>query len=151
MKPPDRPKTDFEKVKVGEFIHGTINDVQYDMEHKFKFKDKETVAQAIRFVFTLDGYEHNHFSRWMRFNVGEKSNLYRKYISELIEGATPDMDFDLDVLKGAKVKTIWKEKNGFQYIDSIWPDGPKTDPNKPIPETEVDPTPPEGDDEETPF
>ena len=57
----------------------------------------------------------------MRFNVGEKSNLYRKYLVKLVEGITPDADFDIDHLRGMKIKTLWEEQNDFQNIESIFP------------------------------
>ncbi len=57
----------------------------------------------------------------MKFTYAEKSNLYKKYISKLVENAEPDMDFDIDALNGMKVKTIWSEDNDFQNIDNIFP------------------------------
>ena len=123
MKPPKREQKDFERVAIGEMIKGELSDIQYDMEHVFKgFQGKEdTKAAAVRFVFTLEGYKHKHFSRWMRFNYGAKSNLFSKYLCKLVAGAVPDMDYDLDFLKGMKVKTLWSENNGFQTIESIFP------------------------------
>lgn len=123
MKPPQRNGSkEFEKVAVGEFIIGTM-EVAYDQEHKFKgFQGKEdTIQPAVRFIFTLDGYKYKHYSRWMKFSYGEKANLYKKYVSKLVENAEPDMDFDLDALNGMKVKTIWSEDNDFQNIDNIFP------------------------------
>jgi len=57
----------------------------------------------------------------MRFNVGEKSNLYKKYLAKLVEGIIPDADFDIDHLRGMKIKTLWEESNDFQNIESIFP------------------------------
>lgn len=127
MRPPKRNKTDFERVKSGELISGQIAEVQYDAEHKFKgFQGQpDTVQPAIRFKFKLDGYEFAHFTRWMKFSMGEKSNLYSKYISKLVDGAHADMDFDLDILKGARIKTIWSDNGDFQNIDAIYPEGKK--------------------------
>lgn len=122
MRPPKRDPKDYEKVAIGEFVFGHIVDVQYDMEHKFKgFQGAEDrIVPAVRFVFELEGYNHKHYSRWMTFNVGEKSNLYQKYLTKLVQNAMPDMDIDLDVLKGMRVKTIWSEKNDYQAIESIF-------------------------------
>jgi len=120
MKAPRRIDT-FEKVKIGEFINGTIEKIEYDMSHKFNFQGKETVAAGIRLVFNLEGYSFPHRSRWMRFNVGEKSNLYKKYLAKLVEGITPDADFDIDHLRGMRIKTLWEENNDFQNIESIFP------------------------------
>jgi len=125
MKPPQKSKTEYEKVIIGEFIYGKIADIQYDLEHTFKFQGKEKIAPAIRFIFKLGDYHHNHYSRWMNFNVGEKSNLYNKYMVKLIEGIKPDADIDLDILKGMEVKTLWNEKNDFQFIESIFAAQPK--------------------------
>jgi len=123
MRPPKIGGTTFEKVKIGEFIYGTIDKVQYDNDHKFKgFEGKaDTNAPAVRFVFKLQGYEFPHFSRWMKFNMGEKANLYSKYVAKLVKDAKPDMDFDLDELTGLEVKTIWDEKGDFQNLENIWP------------------------------
>ena len=127
MKPPARKTTDFEKVVVGDFITGTIDKINYDMEHKFKgFEGKEDrISAAVRFVFKLDDYKFPHRSRWMNFNTGEKSNLYKKYIAKLVNNAKPDMDFDLDLLNGFKIKTIWEENGDFQNLESIYPNQQK--------------------------
>jgi hypothetical protein len=126
MRPPARSVT-FEKVLIGDFITGIIERVEYDENHTFKgFEGKaDSQALAIRFIFKLDGYEFPHRSRWMRFNVGEKANLYKKYISKLVNNAKPDMDFDLDVFNGMKIKTIWEENGDYQNLESIYPIGPK--------------------------
>ena len=123
MKPPKKEKTEFEKVAIGEFVAGIIEKIEYDNEHKFKgFQGGEdTVQPAIRFVFKFDDYKYFHYSRWMKFNAGEKANLYKKYLVKLVEGITPDADFDIDHLRGMKIKTIWEEQNDFQNIESIYP------------------------------
>jgi hypothetical protein len=124
-KPPERAKVEFEKVKVGEFINGVIENIEYEKDHVFKSKEGTKTAPAVRFVFKLDGYQYPHRSRWMTFSYAEKSNLYKNYLSKLILGAMPDMDMDLDVLKGVKVKTIWNEQNEFQFPENIFPVGDK--------------------------
>ena len=131
MKPPKREGSgDYEKVKTDDFVSGIIEDVAYDMLHKFKgFEGKpDTEAPGVRFKFKLEGYQYPHYSRWMKFNYGEKANLYLKYLAPLVDGAAPDMDFDLDQLKGLKVKTLWNEKNGFQSVETIRPIGKKVAP-----------------------
>jgi hypothetical protein len=146
MKPPARTKTDFEKVKIGEFIMGTIDKVEYDMEHSFKgFEGKaDTVSPAVRFIFKLQGYEFPHRSRWMRFTLGEKSNLYKKYVAKLVNNPKPDMEFDLDVFNGMQIKTIWDENGDYQNLDSIYPLGAKIDVTK-TPTVEETPAPTEDD------
>jgi hypothetical protein len=68
---------------------------------------------------------HPHRSRWMNFNVGEKANLYKKYIAKLVNNAKPDMNFDLDLFTGMKIKTIWEMNGDFNNLESIYPNGPK--------------------------
>ena len=123
MRPPRRSNKDYERVLIGEMIPGIIEIVQYDNEHKFKgfSGGEDTIQPAVRFKFKLDGYQFPHYSRWMKFNLGEKANLYKKYIAKLVENASPDMDFDLDVLNGLKIKTVWGEENDYQGIDAIYP------------------------------
>jgi hypothetical protein len=125
--PPVRKMIDFEKVKCGDFITGTISNIEYEDDHRFKgFEGKEDrISEAVRLVFTLDGYEYPHRSRWMSFSLGEKSNLYKKYVAKLVNNAKPDMHFDLDALLNMKVKTIWEENGDFTNLDSIYPNGKK--------------------------
>lgn len=139
MKPPKREKTDFEKVTTEDFTTCTIEDIAYDLEHKFKgFQGAEDkVKPAVRFKFKVDGYKYHHYSRWMSFNFGEKSNLFLKYLVPLVDGAAPDMDFDLDALKGVKIKVLWAEKNEFQFPETIRPIGKKLSP-KTLPVIDVD-------------
>ncbi len=124
MKPPVQERN-YEKVKTDDFLPGMIEDVQYDKEHPFKYKGVESTAFGVRFKFTLQGYKYPHFSRWMKFNYGEKANLYKKYLVPLVDGAKPEMDFDLDQLKGMKIKTLWSEKDDFQNVETIRPAGKK--------------------------
>ena len=121
MSPPERKTTTLEKVKIEDFIKGVISDIEYDDNHIFKYKGEEKVSPAIRFVFELEGCHFPHRSRWMNFNTGDKANLYKKYIAKLVKNAKPDMDFDLDIFKGMKIKTIWEEQGDFQNLESIYP------------------------------
>ena len=121
MKPSKRDKDDFEKVAIGEFITGIVEDVQYEKEHKFKYKDKEKISEGVRFKLKLDGYTFPHYSRWMLFFYGEKTSLFSKWLVKLVEGMTPESDFDLAALKGVPIKTIWSENGGFQNIDNVFP------------------------------
>ena len=141
MRPPARPKINYEKVIVGEMIPGVIEVVEYDQEHKFKgFQGKEdTMQPAARLKFKLDGYEHPHYTRWMKFSLGEKANLYKKYVAKLVENAVPDMDLDLDILNGMKIKTVWSEDGEYQNIDAIYPVGPKVGANAVVPTNEEPP------------
>lgn len=147
MKPPQNKKLEFEKVAIGEMLPGIIEDIQYDKEHKFKgFQGKEdTIQPAVRFKFVLDGYKFSHYSRWFKFNYGEKANLYKIFLTKLVENAESDMDFDLDILKGMKVKTLWNENGDFQNLESIFPNQAKVKANDPLPQVEdwVEEQPPE--------
>lgn len=144
MRPPLRPKGDFEKVKIGEMITGIIEEVQYDQEHVFKgfSGGSDTKQPAIRFKFKLDEYVFPHFSRWMKFSTYAKANLYTKYLSKLVEGAMPDIDMDMDVLLGMRIKTVWSENGDFQNIDAIYPNGPKVKPGDPIVHDDIIDEPP---------
>jgi hypothetical protein len=119
MKP---PKKQYEQIKTDDFVTGVIDEVVYEMEHEFKFKEKISKKPAVRLKLLIDGYKEYHYTRWMTFNYSEKSNLLKKYLIPLVENAHPNMDFEMDLLKGMKVKMLWKdEKNGFQSIDVIRP------------------------------
>lgn len=136
MKPQKQAPKDFERVSTDDFIPGVVEDIAYEEAHLFKGygKDKkgtpipDRTAPAVRFKFLLEGYKYPHYSRWMSFNYGEKSNIYLKFLVPLVEGAKPDMDFDLDQLKGLKVKILWAEKNDFQFVETIRPIGKKVVP-----------------------
>ncbi len=121
MRPPKRD--DFEKVSIGDFIEGTIVDIEYDNEHKFKgFQGGEDrISPAVRIVLELDGYKFPHRTSWMTFSYGDRTNLFTRYMVKLVEGAQKDMDFDLDNIKQMRVKTLWTEKDNFQFIESIFP------------------------------
>ena len=148
MKPPQTHR-EFEKVKIGEMITGTISEVMYDQEHKFKgFQGGEDTTQpAVRFKFILDGYKFAHYSRWFKFNYGERANLYKIFLVKLVENAKPDMDFDLDLLKGMYVKTVWNENGDFQNLESIFPVGDKVKASDVLAPTEPLDEPLEGIDE----
>ena len=143
MKPPRREHKSFEKVKVGEMLPGIIEVVQYEQEHTFKgFQGSEdTIQPAIRLKFKLDGYEHPKYTRWMKFSLHEKANLFKKYVSKLVDNAVPDMDIDLDILNGMKIKTVWSDNGDFQNIDAIYPADKKVSPNAKVPTIDLDEPP----------
>jgi len=131
MRPPARPKLNYEKVAIGEMLSGVIEKVEYDNEHRFKgFQGAEdTVQPAVRLKIKLDGYNFPKYSRWMKFSTGSKSNLYQKYLSKLVEGAQPECDFDLDILNGLPIKSVWSENGDFQNIDAVYPNPLKASAN----------------------
>jgi signal peptidase I len=127
------PKLEYEKVPTGIPVNGIIHEVQYDEKRNWKgytnpetgVVGKDNIFPGVRFAFDLDGCTYKHFSRWMKFNVGSQSNLYTKYLMNLIENAVPDMDFDLDELKGMRVTTVWADDGEYQKLESIVANGPK--------------------------
>lgn len=116
-----KSNTQFEKVKVGEFVPGRIAEIEYDMGHKFYFQGTEKVGPGVRFVFELEGYKYPHKSRWVKFMAFEKAPLYKVYISKLVENVKPSDTFDLDALVGMEVKTMWANDKDFQVVESIEP------------------------------
>lgn len=133
MRPPPREQTDFERIPTyDEWIPGKIVEIAYDKEHKSVWEGKERVRFCVRFKFELKGCQYPHYSRWLTFNYGEKSTLWLKYISSLVEGAQPDMDFDLDILKGMEIKTMWSvnpKSPDFDNLEMIRPIGAKVRPH----------------------
>lgn len=121
MKPPPRTKLDYEKIPVDVWVEGTIQDIQYEAERKSMFKGQEKVGPAVRFKFAFEGCQYPHYSRWFSFSYDEKSNLYKKIVSQLVEGAEPGFDFDLDALKGMGIKTMWSNNGDFQNLEMIRP------------------------------
>lgn len=117
----------YEQVAIDEWITGIISDVLYEPEHQFTGAFAR-VGEAVRLKFKLDGYEKPHYSAWMTFSYSEKANLYKTFIVKLVEGAHEYFDFDVDLLKGMKVKTMWTETvkgdRTYQSISMIKPNGP---------------------------
>jgi hypothetical protein len=122
MRPPEREKIDYERIpRYRDWITGKIAEVMYDKEHKSVWEGKERVRFCVRFKFSLDGCSYPHYSPWLTFSYGEKTTLFKKYVKELVDGAQPDMDFDLDVLKGMDVKTMWSEDGEYDCLEMIIP------------------------------
>lgn len=125
MKPTPRPKIQYEKVRTDDWVEGIIEDVQRDEKRDTGFKDEETgepkIVDCVRFKFKLNGYQHPHYSRWMSFSYHEKSNLMKKYLMSLVDGATPDFDFDIEALKGFGVKLMWQDNGDFQNVEMVRP------------------------------
>lgn len=125
MKPVPRTKIEYEKVITDEWVIGIIEDIQRDENRDTGFKDEETqkpiIKDCVRFKFKLDGYAYPHYSRWMSFSYHEKSTLLKKYIFNLVEKAKPDFDFDIEKLKGLRVKLMWQDNGDFQNIEMVRP------------------------------
>lgn len=121
MKPPTRQKTDFEQVATDDWTTGIISEIQYNETHKRLWQGEEKIGPAVRLKFTLDGYQFPHYSGWLSFTYSERSNLYKKYISALVDGATPEMEFDMDQLKDLPVKIMWKQNGEYQNVELVRP------------------------------
>jgi hypothetical protein len=130
VRPPKRDTTEFERIpKYGEPIKGKIVDIAYDKEHKSMWEGKERIRFCIRFKFELEGCQFPHYSRWLTFSYGEKATLFKKYIKPLVEGAQPDMDLDIDILKGMDIKTIWSSDGEYDNLELIMALGSKVRPH----------------------
>lgn len=123
------PKKEYEKVRTDDFVSGFIEKVEYEAEHEFKGKDETKTGPAVRIAFNIEGMKFPKKTGWMTFTYAEKSNLYSKYLVNLVENARPNMEFHIEQLQGLKVKMLWKDnpKNpDFQNLDTIRPlDGKK--------------------------
>ena len=147
MRPPRQSQIDYERIqKYDEWINGVIVDIKLEENRRTGFKDDKTgqdkYVDQVRFKFKLAGHSYPHYSRWMSYSYGEKSNLYLKYLKQLVAGAQPDMKFDLDLLKGFSIKTMWSQNGDFDNLDQVRPLGAKlsngveTDPPDPEPPAE---------------
>lgn len=111
----------FEQIKVDEWITGEIEEIQYEQDHEFTYKGNKTKGDAVRVSLRLDGYKDKKSTGWMRFNYGEKSNLYKIFIEPLVEGARTNMTFDFDNLKDLRVKVMFTQKGEYQNLSMIRP------------------------------
>lgn len=128
--PPAKQKMDpkdYERVPVGNFVTGTIAEVEHEPNHEFKGQ-YASIDEAVRLRFEIDGLKFPHSSRWMKFSYGEKANLYKKYILPLVENPYPDLPFDLTSFNGMRVKMVWMDDldkeglpSGYQSIQLILP------------------------------
>lgn len=139
---PTKKEIVYEKVTTDDFVVATIDDIEYELEREFTYKGEKKKSDAVKFKFIIEGLKYPKTTGWMTFSYGEKSSLYTKYLSSLVDGAKPHMDFDLDQLKGLKVKMLWKnvtfEGKEFQKIDTIRPVGKKVIPiNSPSSDIEI--------------
>ena len=121
----------YERCEDDVWIEGTIKELQERMNtRKYKNDDtgeyEEREVDEMRFVFQLEGYKFNHFSRWMTKSTGENSNLFKKYLKKLIPDFEPNGRIDLEALVGKRVKTMWvseegKDGNTYQGVLQIKP------------------------------
>lgn len=120
------PKKVFERenIPVEDFVIGVIEKIDYEKDHEFKSSFGDSVQDAVRLKFKIEGMKFLHPTRWMKFNYHKKSNLYKKYLVALVEGMKEYGDYDIMRLQGMKVKMLWKnddEEGNFQSLDTIRP------------------------------
>lgn len=120
----------YEQVPIEDFVTGIITEVGYEKEQEFKSKFGNSVQEGVYLKFKIDGLKFPKRTRWMKLNYSKKSNLFKKYISSLVDGAKEYMNYDVDRLLGLQVKMLWKNEeadNGkiYQSIDVIRPVGKK--------------------------
>lgn len=132
----------YEKVSTDDFVVATIEDIQYETDREFTYKGEKKKSDAVKFKFIIEGMKYPKTTGWMSFSYDERSTLYSKYLTSLVEGSKPYMDFDLDQLKGLKVKMLWKNKTyegkEYQTIETIRPIGKKVIPiNSPSSDIEI--------------
>lgn len=127
MKPPIQ-RYDFEKVPTNDFVNAVIAEIEYDENHLFRgfaTKDGKSIPDTIRcgarFTFEIEGCKFPHKSRWMKLVYSKKAPVFKKYIMPLVEGAREYMDWDLDNLKGMRIKMLWRDDGNFQDIDTVRP------------------------------
>lgn len=118
MRPPVRPKREYEKVPVEVWVNGEIEEIQYKDDHENFNKEK---VQGVRLKLSLEGCKFPHYTRWMTFGYAEKSNLYKLVILPLVQDAKQFMEFDIDELKGFKIKTMWSNNEEYQNLDMMRP------------------------------
>ena len=119
------PRKVFETVKVDEWINGEISEITYDMKHAFK----KTEGPAVRIKISLVGYKYPKMTPWMLFSYSKKSNLFILFVEPLIEGAYEYMNFDLDQIKGMKIKLMFEQKDQYQNIVRVRPLAEKIKPD----------------------
>ncbi len=99
----------YEKVPVDTWIPGSVKNIEYDNKHTFTFHGNSSLEKGVRIEFILDGYEWPKRTRWMKFVYAPRSTLFLKYMKPLVSGSTPNMLYDIDNLKGLRIKTMWDQ------------------------------------------
>lgn len=150
MRPPQK---EFEKVSVDDFVNAEIADIKYDEQHEFSTfnSDEKTIGCGVQFTLNISGLNEPKKTRWFKFSYDDRANLYKLFVAPLVEGAAPYMEFDLDQIKGMKIKMLWKNDKDprYQSIETVRPIGPKVVPNLPQPSRPD--AEPDIDDEKVPF
>lgn len=117
---------EYEKVDCGDFIAGKIKEVKYDPAYEQTYQGEKKVFEAVKVVFELDGYKMPHSTYWMKLSYHKKSKIFNLLLKPLVENAEPFMDFDVSLLTGMRVKTVWEEnEKGYQNVVMVKPEGEK--------------------------
>lgn len=126
MRPPQK---EFERVPTDDFVSAEIVEIIYDEQHEFNSfgSSEKEIGFGVQLKFVISGLEHPKKSRWFRFSYDERSNVYKLFLAPLVKDAAPYMEFDMDQLKGMKIKMLWKDDKDprYQSIDNIRPVGDK--------------------------
>lgn len=161
--PTPKPRTDkdFERIKpehLDEWIAGHIEEVRFEEAHEFKGLFAKT-CEAVQFKLRLEGYNEPKYSRWYPFSYSEKANIYKTWILPLVDGAYEYFDFDIDLLKDARIKVMFGETvsdgKPYQNIKMVKANAPKIkytgEPNQKMPKEELPTIQIGEEDESVPF
>ena len=125
IKPKNNVKAEdfeYEKVPVDDFVNGVITKVEYDPEHENTYQGEKKVYEAIKVTFDLEGCDFPHSTFWMKLSYHKKSKVFQLFLKNLVENAEPFMDFDIGLLEGLQVKTMWEENDkGYQNLVMVKP------------------------------
>lgn len=120
------PQQEYERVVVGQEITGVIDEAQFARNRKCRVYDPESDAwvegmqDQVRLAFRLEGYQHRHYSRWMRASTHKKSTFYLKILKPLCpKHDCAGKEIDLDKLRGVQVKTTWEQNGVYQNLTKI--------------------------------
>ena len=99
-----------EDIECDVFLPAVITAVEEEQDHKFNTPKGEVHNDAVRFVFSLSGYQQPKKSAWMYFHYGKKGALLNKYMSKLVNNYQPYMEFDIQKVVGMSVEIIFSRR-----------------------------------------
>ena len=118
--------SDYEKVPTDDFVAGVISQVEYDPAYENTYQGETKIYEAVKIKFDLDGCTMPHSTFWMKLSYHERSKVYKMFLKPLVENAEPYMDFDISLLEGMRVKTMWENNDkGYQNVLMVKPEGEK--------------------------
>ncbi len=117
---------DYEQVSTEDFVNGVIAEVKYDPAYENTYNGETKVYEAIKIRFELDGCNMPHSTFWMKLSYHERSKVFKMFLKPLVENAEPFMDFDISLLEGMRVKTMWETNDkGYQNVVMVKPESEK--------------------------